>query len=52
MLLPGQLFPEEIRERLSPDRLELIELAPYNHVKEIVRDRCDDSFQGHDYENR
>ena len=51
MLLPGQLFPEEIREWLSLGRLELIERAPYNHVKEIVRDRCDDSFLGHDYEN-
>jgi len=51
MLLPGQPFPEGIRERLSSDRLELIELASYNHVKEIVRDRCDDSFQGHDYKN-
>ena len=51
MLLPGLLFPEEIREWLSLGRLELIERAPYNRVKEIVRDRCDDSFRGHDYEN-
>ena len=44
-------FPDPIRERLSPETLELIELAPYNHVKDIVRERCGDSFEGHAFEN-
>jgi len=38
-------FSEEIRARLSPETLELIEVAPYNHVKEIVKKRCGDSFK-------
>lgn len=32
-------LPEEIRERLSPETLELMEVAGYNHVKEIVKSR-------------
>lgn len=44
-------FPEEIRARLSPETLELIEVAPYNHVKEIVRRRCGDSFGDHNNEH-
>ena len=38
-------YSEEIRARLSPETLELIEVAPYNHVKEIVKKRCGDSFK-------
>jgi hypothetical protein len=34
-------FSEEIRARLSPETLELIALAPYNHVKEIVKSRSE-----------
>ncbi len=33
-------FPEEIRARLSPETLELIEVAPHNHTKEIVKQRA------------
>ena len=38
-------FSEEIRARLSPETLELIEVAPYNHIKEIVKKRCGDSYE-------
>ncbi len=31
-------YPDEIRERLSSETLELIETAHYNHVKDIVKD--------------
>ena len=30
-------FPDEIKAKLSPETLELIEVAPYKHVKEIVK---------------
>ena len=30
-------FPDEIQAKLSPETLELIEVAPYKHVKEIVK---------------
>ena len=35
-------FSEEIRARLSPETLELAELAPYTQIKEIVKERCGD----------
>lgn len=35
-----QPFPEEIRVRLSPETLELIELAPHSHTKELVKQRA------------
>ena len=31
-------YPDEIRERLSPETQELMETAHYNHVKDIVKD--------------
>ena len=31
-------FPDEIKAVLSPETLELIETAHYNHVKDIVKD--------------
>ena len=33
-------FSAEIRARLAPATLELSELASYDHVKEIVKERC------------
>ncbi len=38
-------FSAEIRARLSPETLELIELTSYNHVKEIVKERCPELAQ-------
>ena len=34
-------FPDEIKAVLSPETLELIETAHYNHVKDIVKDDTD-----------
>ncbi len=36
-MLSLNTFPEDIKARLSPETLELIETAPYYHVKEIVK---------------
>ena len=36
-MLSLNTFPEDIKARLSPGTLELIETAPYYHVKEIVK---------------
>ena len=36
-MLSLNMFPEEIKARLSPETRELIEAAPYYHVKEIVK---------------
>ena len=30
-------FPEEILGRLSPETRELIEMAPFSHLKDVVR---------------
>ena len=40
-MLTGQRrpFPEAIRERLDPETLDLIELAPYYEYKNIVKER-------------
>ena len=35
-------FAEEIRARLSPETLELIALAPYAEIKNLVKERCGD----------
>ncbi|MDE2846841.1 MAG: phytanoyl-CoA dioxygenase family protein [Gemmatimonadota bacterium] len=34
-------FPDEVKAVLSPETLELIETAHYNHVKDIVKDDTD-----------
>ena len=36
-MLSLNTFPEDIKARLSPETLELIENVPYYHVKEIVK---------------
>ena len=36
--LEASSFSEEIKAGLSPQMLELIQAAPYNHTKEIVKD--------------
>jgi hypothetical protein len=35
-------FPEAVKQRLSPETLELTSLAPYSTIKQIVQDRCGD----------
>ena len=42
---PTSSFAEEIRTRLSPETLELIELAAYTQIKDIVKERCGEVSQ-------
>ena len=46
-MVTGSLAPfaPEIRQRLSPETLELIEVAPYNHEKELVRARQEEGWK-------
>jgi hypothetical protein len=44
-------FSGELRARLSPETLEMIELAPYNHIKNIVQERCGEIDPKNHYEH-
>ena len=40
-VVPSTLTPfAEVRDRLSPETIELSEVAPYQHIKEVVKAHC------------